>query len=170
MAWSSFVNWFNLSHNALKNFRNSAKYFQNGKILPKQFWNSTFFTPKNTFFRTQMILKLSGNPVIQSSISLGWYPTLQSYIKLSHCLRIFTTQSQHSHHPQYHLKKQRLNWNRVLVVRKLSLNQQSHQVVLNYMKFLQLGTLLKRLTSGLKSWSWNPEKPTTELQKGLQTG
>ena len=164
MAWSSFANWFNLSHNALKNFRNGVKYFWNGSETVH------FLPPKNTFFRTQMILKLTGNPVIQSSISLGWYPTLQYYIKLSHCLRIFTTQSQHSHHPQYHLKKQRLNWNRVLVVRKLSLNQQSHQVVLNCMKFLQLGTLLKRLTSGLKSWSWNPEKPTTELQKGLQTG
>ena len=150
MAWSSFANWFNLSHNALKNFRNSAKYFRNGKILLKRY---VFYPQKTTFFRTQNILKLSGNPVIQSSISLGWYPTLQSYIKLSHCLSIFTTQSQHSHHPQYQFKKQRLNSNRVLVVRNLSLNQQqSHQVVLNYMKFLQLGTLLKRLTSGLKSF------------------
>ena len=105
MAWSSFANWFNLSHNALKNFLNSAKYFRNGSEMVR------FLPQKNTFFRTQMILKLSGNPVILSSISLGWYPTLQSYIKLSHCLRIFTTQSQHSHHPQYQLKKQRLNSN-----------------------------------------------------------
>ena len=148
----------------VRNTSETVKYFQNGSEMIR------FLPQKTTFFRTQMILKLSGNPVIQSSISLGRYPTLQSYIKLSHCLRIFTTQSQHSHHPQYQLKKQRLNSNRVLVVRNLSLNQQSHQVVLNYMKFLQLGTLLKRLTSGLKSWSWNPEKPTTELQKALQTG
>ena len=147
----------------MQNTSETIKYFRNCSETV------CFLPPKNTFFRTQMILKLSGNPVIQSSISLGWYPTLQSYIKLSHCLRIFTTQSQHSHHPQYQFKKQRLNSNRVLVVRNLS-HQQNHQVVLNYMKFLQLGTLLKRLTSGLKSWSWNPEKPTTELQKGLQTG
>ena len=49
----------------VRNTSETVKYLRNGS-------ETVHFLPqKTTFFRTQMILKLSGNPVIQSSISLG---------------------------------------------------------------------------------------------------
>ena len=49
----------------VQNTSETVKYFRNGSEMIR------FLPSKTTFFRTQMILKLSGNPVIQSSTSLG---------------------------------------------------------------------------------------------------